>query len=223
MKKTRVLLKSLLIVFVLAFTISTTTAQFEQKFTLHGSFGFAIPTGEQEFYSGGDTYPYLFSNFSSGITVSGGVQYNINRRFSIAGNIGFLDHWGWEYKGIMIDEVQFWNLQIGIAPKFYLLASKKVNPYLFAEVNLNYTDVFVEGSETTIDEGGAHLGYYPGLGVDFMVSDNFGVYLQGGYSIISIGANPYGGSPYNIVTNEDYKAFKIEVGVKISFLKSKTI
>jgi hypothetical protein len=219
MKKTSVLLKSLLIVFVLAFTISTATAQFEQKFTLHGSFGYAMPTGAQEFYSGVNTYPYLFSNLSPGITVSGGVQYNINRRFSIAGNIGFMDHWGWEYGSQSFQDIQLWNLQLGIAPKFYLMASKKVNPYLFTEVNLNYTDLFVSTETTSyVDEGYPGIGFYPGLGIDFMVSDNFGIYVQGGYSFISVGSDPYSLEQY-----EDYKAYKIEVGVKISFLKSKTI
>ncbi|MFA6402171.1 MAG: outer membrane beta-barrel protein [Salinivirgaceae bacterium] len=216
MKKTRALLKSLLIVSVLAFTISTATAQFEQKFTLHGSFGFAMPTGAKEFISGADTYPYLFSNFSSGISVSGGVQYNINRRFSIAANIGFLDHWGWEYGSQSFDNVQFWNLQIGIAPKFYLLASKKVNPYLFTEVNLNYTSIYVMG--LTAKKGYPGIGFYPGAGIDFMVSDNFGIYVQGGYSFISVGSDPY-----SFGESENYKALKIEVGIKISFLKSKTI
>jgi len=215
MKKPKVLLKILLIVFVLSCTISTATAQFEQKFTLHGSFGFAMPTGAETFDNYGVPTAYLCSNLSTGITVSGGVQYNINRRFSIAGNIGFLDHWGWEYGGKSYDNVQFWNLQIGVAPKFYFLASKKINPYLFTEVSLNYTSVWVEGY--TSKNGYPGIGLYPGAGIDFMVSDNFGIYAQGGYTFISIG------DPLNYGVDENYKAYKIEVGVKISFLKSKTI
>jgi len=204
---------------LLFFTLTTASAQYEQKFTLHGSFGFAMPTGTQEFYVDGDTYPYLFSNFGTGINVSGGIQYNINRRFSIAGNIGFMSHWGWYYSDIIfVEDVGLWNLQIGVAPKLYLMPSKKINPYIFAEVNLNYTDLFVDFGTESLDEGYPGLGFYPGLGIDFRISDNFGIFTQAGFNTILINEDPYALEMY-----ENYNAYKVEVGVKISFLKSKTI
>lgn len=276
----------------LAIALLDVFSQFEQKFTLNFTIGYIRPVGENEytniktrypnrFYLVDGTgttefayiYPYVMSNFDPGILLSGGVQYNINRRISIAANIGYFNLWSWSYEYSYLDldfdtepvvedwlawEISNWdlgdededyevvesgedeynlfNLSFGIAPKVYLLPGSSFNPFLFSEFNFDYTSLNYDDKETEaytsygiepewnpltemIDKSIGY-GVYPGAGVDISLSDNLGMYVQGGYSIIFINSSEM---EDNGLEPENFKTIRVEAGIKISFLKSKNL
>ncbi|HOP03582.1 MAG TPA: outer membrane beta-barrel protein [Tenuifilaceae bacterium] len=217
--------------------------------------------------------PYLFSNYKQGFTFTGSAQFNINRFFSVGTGIGVERIGNWEYteaytwnderkerdflswtitsgetlldKGT--NELNLYNLSIGVFPRINLAYGKKVNPYIFTEITFNYTDInYVNNQRISwIDLGGTEedydewysslttpaafkntpqssfgVGLYPGLGIDFNISQNLGIFIQGGYSFISINKSDL--EDANLEA-ENFKTIKAELGVKVSFLRSKDI
>ena len=217
--------------------------------------------------------PYLFSNYKKGFTFTGGAQFNINRYFAVGTGIGVERIGSWDYtesynwngdriereflswtitsgetlldKGV--NELNLYNLSIGVFPRINLAYGKKINPYVFAEITFNYTDInYVNNQrEAWIDLGGTEeafdewysslttpaafkntpqssfgVGLYPGIGIDFNISQNLGIFLQGGYSFISINKSDL--EEANLEP-ENFKTIKAELGVKVSFLRSKDI
>jgi hypothetical protein len=284
--------KIYIITIIAAFTLALlhfdVSAQFEQKFTLNFSVGGAFPFGEEDYVgyhreSFRNYYgeieekhlvtldPYIMSNFFTGGSFTAGVQYNINRRLSIGGNIGFYTMWDWYYAveyydfyqqkevetsfnewhifnpenpGEVIasgeDQFNLYNLWIGFFSKYHILPGRTINPYLFAEVSGNYTDLqFVNKRQETLDEldltpdefvydpsfdqmleQSFGLGLYPGLGFDIRISENIGLFFQGGYSMIILNKDDLDEAklePENLTT------IRVDIGAKISFLKSKNL
>jgi hypothetical protein len=217
--------------------------------------------------------PFLFSNFSQGFTFTGGAQFNINRYFAIGTGVGverigswkYMDTYSWNGTQVEIDflsweltnegtvlkqgvnELNLYNLSIGVFPRINLAYGKKLNPYLFVEITFNYTDInYIDkrrdawislgGSEQSYDDwynsltspsafrhtpqSSFGIGLYPGFGFDLNVTKNFGLFLQGGYSFISI--NKADLEEANLEP-ENFNNIKVEVGVKVSFLRSKDI
>ena len=146
-----------------------------------------------------------------------------------------------------VNELNLYNLSIGVFPRINLAYGKKINPYVFAEITFNYTDInYVNNQrEAWIDLGGTEeafdewysslttpaafkntpqssfgVGLYPGIGIDFNISQNLGIFLQGGYSFISINKSDL--EEANLEP-ENFKTIKAELGVKVSFLRSKDI
>jgi hypothetical protein len=146
-----------------------------------------------------------------------------------------------------INELKMYNLSIGVFPRVNLAYGKRLNPYVFVEVTFNYTDInYVDnrrdswidlgGSEQSYDEWFESLsspsaynktpqssfgvGLYPGVGFDFNLNSNMGLFIQGGYSFISINKSDL--EEANLEP-ESFNTIKVEVGIKFSFLRSKDI
>jgi opacity protein-like surface antigen len=146
-----------------------------------------------------------------------------------------------------VNELNLYNLSIGVFPRVNLAYGKKVNPYIFTEITFNYTDInyvnkildawlSLGGTEDSFNEWFNNLttpaafrntpqssfgiGLYPGVGLDFNVTQNLGIYLQGGYSFISINKSDMEAAN---LEPENFKTIKVELGVKLSFLRSKDI
>ncbi len=146
-----------------------------------------------------------------------------------------------------INELKMYNLGIGVFPRINMAYGKRFNPYVFVEVTFNYTDInyidnrrdsWIElgGSEQEYDEWYNSLtspsaynnppqrsfgiGLYPGIGFDFNISSNLGIFVHGGYSFISINKADLEESN---LEPENFTSAKVEVGLKISFLRSKDI
>jgi hypothetical protein len=212
--------KSALFVMLLALSLMHGFAQFEQKITINGALGLAVPVGQEYYEVFGMETPALFSNFGLGTSIIGGIQYNHSRRISIAGNLGYKSHWGWYYGDIEIEDVAVWNLHFGLAPKLYLASTGKIKPFFYTEVSLNYTSLYIGAGQEmmSIDEGYPSIGVCPGLGFDLIISDNFGLFAQTGYTAIIINKDLTGTNNY-----ENYHAFLLEFGIKLSVFKSKKI
>lgn len=146
-----------------------------------------------------------------------------------------------------INELKMYNLSIGVFPRINMAYGKRLNPYVFVEVTFNYTDInYVDNRrEAWIDLGGSEqsydewfeslstpsaynktpqssfgVGLYPGLGFDFNLNSNVGLFIQGGYSFISINKSDL--EEANLEP-ENFNTIKVEVGLKFSFLRSKDI
>jgi len=164
------------------FWINPALAQFEQKMTINFSLGGISPMGYNEYiyhnkytvsgvtYDDTWLFPYIFSNYKKGFSFTGGVQFNINRFFSVGTGIGFEKINGWEYtdeyyyNGTRVsrdflswkiydltntttvvksgtNDLKLNNFSIGVFPRFNLLYGKRVNPYIFTQITFNYTDI----------------------------------------------------------------------------------
>jgi hypothetical protein len=217
--------------------------------------------------------PYLFSNFERGGSFTGTVMFNLNRTFSLGVGVTMERIGDWEYideytangervennflswnitqEGSILDEgmneLNMYNLGIGVFPRINMAYGKRFNPYVFVEVTFNYTDInYIDnrrdswialgGSEQEYDEWYYSLtspsaynntpqqsfgiGLYPGIGFDFNISSNLGLFVHGGYSFISINKADLEESN---LEPENFTSAKVEVGLKFSFLRSKDI
>jgi hypothetical protein len=243
--------------FVILFLILPliTFAQFEQKVSINISAGmfktFGYDMGEFEYD------PLQMPHYKPGILIDAGIQYNINRRFSIMATTGIMYSGGWSFKigdydylhyaitdsiteetlAEGINKLNFFNFHVGIFPKFYLLPSKKWNPYIFAGVSINYTsakytnnyweDANREGYLPPDDSGpydpflekNTGLGFIPGLGLEYSRSDRFRIYMATGYSMIFLQEQNF----KSVYVTENFNAFFVQVGLRFAFLKSKDL
>jgi hypothetical protein len=135
------------------------------------------------------------------------------------------------------NQLSMYNLAIGAMPKVYVLPGRMINPYLFAELSMNFTDLRfennkanaekkygIESSDTDpvedIIESSLGLGLYPGLGIDVSINENIALYAQSGFSYILINNEELEEAGY---AAENFKTFKFELGMRFSFLRSKNL
>lgn len=129
------------------------------------------------------------------------------------------------------------NFSVGFAPKYYFLPSKRFKPYAILEINLNYTTVkYIDaeyeeyaklGREDELDESWTEtwmdksfgIGFSPCIGAEFTVNDNIGVFAQTGYWLILLNKNEFE-YPED---EHNFHAFKFQLGVRMSFWKSKKL
>lgn len=149
-------------------------AQFEQKISVNLSGGIFTTFGESVYQpdywsSPEDDQPRQISNYKPGVHAMAGIQYNINRNFSIQADVGIMKSKKWFFdvgEGENYYEFRIWdeynedtllasgeneltlqNISVGITPRFYLLPGKRFNPFIFAGVNLNFTSTTFEDNE----------------------------------------------------------------------------
>ena len=204
----QLLLKVVLTTLFFAIGFNQANAQFEQKLTINGSGAVAIPEITNE-----------NTNYSIGIGAEGGLQYNFNRHFSAISNARFFYHFGTEEH----NQAYFQNIAIGIGLKANILPNRIINPYVFAEANINvlwsedyipYKEPFFDPNtndwvfEYALEESGFGIGGIGGFGIDFKLNDNLALFVQsGGYYI-------YWNNSINVYS---------QAGVRINLLKSKTL
>jgi opacity protein-like surface antigen len=135
------------------------SAQFEQKVSVNFSAGMFKTFGKKHGYrEDGEARPKQMPSYKAGIVSELGIQYNINRRFSVMAELGIMYSNKWEliedsgynwmhwenFDGeVFVSEgfnnLTLFNLSIGIKPKLYILPGKKFNPFIFTGININYT------------------------------------------------------------------------------------
>lgn len=190
-------------VFLCILGINNANAQFEQKLTINGSGVVIVPDITND-----------LTSYGTGVGAEGGIQYNINRHFSAISNVRMYYHFGTEE----FPDAFFQNIGIGFGLKANLLPTKIVNPYIFAEGNVNmlweedwYTYYNSDGTaigQEFSEESGFSIGGIGGAGIDFRINDNLAIFTQG--SVYYIHWVP----SVNIVG---------QVGVRINLIKSKTL
>ncbi|PLX22744.1 MAG: hypothetical protein C0599_05675 [Salinivirgaceae bacterium] len=183
--------------------------------------------------------PYIFANFSPGASFMGGMQYNINRRFSVEGRVYTFFLWDWSY---MEDadlgwwsnsSLEFWHMSFGVTPKIYARPGKKINPFGFAEFNVSYNDIyvylegyydpefdeFIEPEDIELISSDLTFGTYLGIGTDINIIPNLSLFAQTGYYITFLGQE----MEDNYGEWENFTAIRGEVGVKLNLFKSKQL
>jgi hypothetical protein len=214
--------------------------------------------------------PYLIANFKSGISIIAGIQYNFSRHLSVEFFAGwqFSGRWYYDYSDEDSDPFNYlyWelyedtidynvvasgehymdlsNLQFGLAPRYYLLPGKKVNPFIMAGITLNYVDVYFEDTEyqkrEELDiweeekedyEGYYHLenwfdyhvgiGIKAGVGIELVLSDRIGITAQAHYDFVPLPVSAFLDEDEEL--NENFHGLNFQVGARFSFLKSKDL
>ena len=152
--------KKYIILTLLSLIAIPTYSQFEYKMGVNLTFGGFKTIG---YKTGEDDYtPMQMGNYKPGITADFGLQYNINRKFSMAVHAGIMKTWGWSYKIDGVDwmyyeildtityeiledglnELNFFNFSIGLTPKYYFSPGAKWSPYLSAGINFNLSKAY---------------------------------------------------------------------------------
>lgn len=198
--KTRNLVLLFTIIFVITFSLKS-FSQFEQKFTIQASGGFVKPFGD------------VGDEFSSGLSLDAGAQYNYNRSLAFVGLIKFVTLYPQEEN----QNYELKSIGIGICPKYRFLVDKKINPFIFGGLGLYFTKYseFDSNTDEWIDSNfPTKLGYTFGAGVDVSITDHIALFLQSGYNSTKLKDEDY-----NVVFNSLY----FQVGINISFFKSKSL
>jgi len=112
-----------------------------------------------------------------------------------------------------------------------------MNPFLFGSLSLNFTSTTFEDNKwqalhdlDRLDPGDTEpdrafiehnrgMGFYPGIGLEFNVSDKFGFHLTAGYYFILLKEKEF----LTPEQNENLHAITLQAGIRFSLLKSKDI
>ena len=211
-----------------------------------------------------DAYePTLMPNFNIGFSFSTGLQYNFNRHLSIEANFGMSSSSSWYfdfsddnsspfnylYYEIYTDTVNYivqasgenelflTTIYFGLAPRYYFMPGKKLNPYLFAGFNITYLDVHFQNNEYEAYEDlgredeyesnpdehwhdySTDMGFYGGIGAEYALGDQLGLFLQARYHFVPLSESDFSEQPNYF----DYHSMELHMGIRFSFLKSKDL
>ncbi|MDX9848275.1 MAG: outer membrane beta-barrel protein [Tenuifilaceae bacterium] len=199
MKKS-VVFSALAIVLVLFLSNNKLFAQFEQKFTLQLSGGY-VQSLSPDFFT---------SVFENGFSFDAGAQYNFSRSLSfvvLAKYAKFLS----DFESLSgVSEIKYNQIGLSLCPKYRFIPSSKVNPYMYGGFSLNYISFNLIGLPGYTQTSPASFGFTGGLGIDFRVSDNFALFVQGGYNAFS--------------SKRDWiSSVYTQIGANISMFKSKSL
>jgi hypothetical protein len=229
-------------------SIETAYSQFDRKVTFNAFLGYFKPLGTK---ISPDSVPFIFPNFKNGGQLGIGVQYNVSPSFSLGFNassslsVKYVDPLpltssadkgeGDNYKS------RFTIFNIGIDFRYKFLASKKVSPYIYGEVNLNFYNAKVQPHYTFINQNQPYDPYDPngidnkytiarynarevssvafgltgGAGVDLKISNTFVLFVQGGYNIKFTQGNDIMLANLNFIN--------ANAGLRFSLFKSKSL
>ena len=129
------------------------------------------------------------------------------------------------------------NYSFSLKPKYYLLQGKKWNPYLFVGININLTSAYFEdqgwmelekrnllppddtGPSDGFLETNTGLGFNPGAGVEYKLSEKLYLNLSAGYYFIALSKDNF-----KIPTREEhFHSLILQVGMRIYFIKTKDL
>jgi hypothetical protein len=247
-------MKNKIFVFLLIFIPLGALAQFNQKISINFSSGIFKTFGKKSI---GEMVMQM-PNYKMGFSAIGGLQLQINNRLSLTTEFGLMISERWIYKGKdfvndlswaihdtitgeLLDQesnyLDIFNYGLGIKPKYYLLPGKKLNPYLFSGVNINWTQANFENSEwaalkrlgwlgveDTIPgndylENSLGIGFNPGLGIEYNPNDKIHLYLESGCYFIILEKNNF----KDPSREENFNAYLLQVGLRYNFIKSKDL
>lgn len=255
MKKQTLLLLMVLIPLI-------TRAQFEQKLSINLSAGTFKPIGTKTFLpewaSEDEREPLQMPNYRQGVLGNVSFQFNINRHLSVDADLGIIYSGQWYYNiyddvnyldfaiydsitdellADGSDELTIMNISLGLAPRYYLLPGKKINPYIFAGLSINYTKCEFNdnqwqayhdlgmlepddsGPSNDYLEKNVGFGLYPGIGAEYTISDNIGIFISAGYYLILLKKENF----KTTSREENFNSVNLQAGIRLSFLKSKNL
>jgi opacity protein-like surface antigen len=190
----------LILIFLFSIPVLS-SAQFEQKISINLSPGFFKTFGKKL----GKFDPYQMPNYKAGYNLGAGLQFNLNRRFSLMADLMYMHSSSWSYKGsgstdfmyftifdtLSVDnllgdgynELNLSNYCISLRPKFYFLPGRKWNPYIFAGVSMNYTEAKFTDNYYKVAK---RLNYLPAdysVGYDPYLENNVGIGINSGLGL----------------------------------------
>ena len=231
-------------------------SQFEQKISINIATGIFKTFGKK--LSSEGYFPMQMPSYKMGFSADGGVQFKISKRFSLSAEFGimFSEKWyhkkqdynsnwlSWNFNDTVNGEyyagenyLDIYNYSISIKPKYYLLSGKKLNPYIFAGVNINWTRANFEDiewktrNELNYFPGGYYdpshefleknfgIGFNPGLGLEYVPNDRIHLYLEPGYYFIMLNEKNF----VYAERVENFNAFILQAGIRYSFIKAKDL
>jgi hypothetical protein len=144
--------KGLILIFLIIPLVIS--AQFEQKASINFSAGVFKTFGDKTI----DPVPKQMPWYKPGVDGKAGIQFNINRKFSLLAELGIMyspkwycvhDDYNWMTYEVWQDtvtmlssglnEMSLLNLSLSVTPKLYLIPQSKFSPFLFAGLSINYT------------------------------------------------------------------------------------
>jgi opacity protein-like surface antigen len=231
------------------------SAQYEQKISVNLSAGGFKTFGNK--YNE-ETGPMQMPNYKVGFAANGGIQFKIGEHFSVSAEFGIMMTNLWNYKTPDKDNWLYWtiddtttwqvlaegedyldlrNYSISVKPKYYLGPGKKLNPYFYTGVNINWTGAWFENNlwaaqkklgllapedtEPYNDnlENSFGIGLNPGFGIEFSPGDQFHFYFETGYYLISLQKENF----KDPAREENFNAVLFQVGLRLNFIKSKEL
>ncbi len=171
-------------------------AQFEQKFTFQAAGGY-VQAMQPDFFS---------QAFHNGFSLDAGAQYNFSRSFGMVVLVKystFISH-----DEFLAPDANYNLIGISLCPKYRFLTHTSVNPYVYGGASLNYYRM--TGGNIPMMDWEAQIGFTAGLGSDFVLTDNFALFLQGGIK----GVNH---------TQEMLMSWYSQAGINISMFKARTL
>jgi opacity protein-like surface antigen len=251
--------------FMIAILVPATLfAQFEQKLSLNVSAGYFNTLGWSGWEENWEEHgPSLMPNFKGGVSIGAGLQYNFNRHFSIEFQLGYRFAPGWYFDASPEGEDEFnylyyevydnttstvlasgdnymdlANFHFGIAPRYYFIPGSKINPFVYAGVTVNYTDVYIENKEYEAYKAAGiedqyednpelyewfdyqvSVGLMAGAGVEFELNENWGLFAMGTYHFIPLDDEEFYLNSFLV----NYHDLSINLGARFSLLKSKDL
>lgn len=190
---------ALLLVLNVIIASNLAIAQFEQKFTLQFAGGYVKSISPE----------YFTEVFEDGFSVDAGAQYNFSRSTSLVVLVKYSKYFANEDTFLGGLEAYYNLLGISLCPKFRFNPDKRVNPYIFGGVSINYVS-FTLGGTSFQNDSPASFGVTGGIGLDFRITDNFALFWQAGANTIK-------------PQRDWFSAFYTQVGINISILKSKSL
>lgn len=248
-------MKKICFLFLSVLVSLSSIAQFDQKLSIDLAAGGFKTFGKKYTELTG---PLQMPNYKMGISASGGLQFKISNQFYLAAEFSIMSSTRWTYKGKNFTNDLSWsihdtitdallaegedymdllNYSIGVKPKFYFSPGKKLNPYLFAGVNINLTWASFESTEwaakkqlgwlsvndtipvNDILEESFGLGFNPGFGLEYSPNDRFHFYFESGYYLILLKKANF----KDPSREENLNAFLFQVGCRLNFIKSKEL
>jgi opacity protein-like surface antigen len=155
--------------------------------TVNLSFGYGFPNLDKnelpEFYN-----LYKGTTTSQTGPITGAVDYRFSRNMSVGVLVtrGKVTAPYYDYNNPSNPEfagsLDNWSVMLNFMR--YIPAGEKVTPYLRTAIGINswqqsYTDA--QGNKINMDGTTSELAYQVGLGADFYLSENAGIFLEGGY------------------------------------------
>lgn len=219
---------------------------------------------EPDWSTGNDDWePTLMPNFKTGYSIGASIQVNLSRHFSLEAFMEYMGSAAWYYDASDGDqaaynylyyeeyadtidynilfsgenEMTLSNLVIGLAPRYYFLPGKKVNP--FASVGITYNMTYVNFIDNAYDDYLAYgllddlevgdenywftdhsgLGLSVSGGVEYAVNEFIGLFAKAGYYFIPLKKEAF------IYESKyaDFHSLNLHLGIRLSFLKSKDL
>jgi len=239
-----------------------TYSQFDEKISFSFSCGVFKTIGDKYGERTGENpLPRQMTWYRPGITGDLGFQFRLNEHFSLVAEIGAFYSSKWEcisedgynwmsfelYDKIVIDsllasglnENSLLNVSLTIKPKIYLLPQKKLNPFLFAGISINYTKTpFINNywkeyvAHNQFETGdtpdypamkkSTGFGINPGIGLEYRLNNQLRLSLSTGYYLVFISQDKY---PYDYreLIDGNLNAFQVKAGLRLNFIKIKEL